>query len=139
MAFPTTSHSTNAAAQTDLVNQLIAAGYTPNASLDLTSILFSAVANLLQSLPNSSGVRIYTATVNPASVAAATTAEQAFTVTGVTTADVIVVNKPTVTAGLGIAGARASAANEVTITFVNATAGAIDAASETYTFLAVRE
>jgi hypothetical protein len=39
---------------------------------------------------------------------------------------------------LGIAGARVSATSSVTITFVNATAGALDPASETYLFLVMR-
>lgn len=80
-------------------------------------------------------VRVVTATVDPASVAASTTAEQTFTVVGARVGDVMLVNKPTLTAGLGIAGSRVTANDTVGITFVNATAAAIDAASETYTFV----
>lgn len=80
----------------------------------------------------------YAAVIDPASVAAATTAEQLFTVTGIATTDKLFINKPTVTAGLGIANVRASATNQIGITFVNATAGAIDAVSETYTIIAMR-
>lgn len=90
----------------------------------LTSNLFSA--------------RVLTVTIDPASVAVNTTAEQTFTVNGLKTGDVVVVNKPTATAGLGIVNARVSAANTLALTFVNATAGAIDAASETYTVLVFR-
>lgn len=83
------------------------------------------------------GVRRYTATLSPSIVAANTTAEQLFTVTGVKTSDMIVVNKPTSQAGLGIVGARASAANQVGITFSNNTAAGITpTASEVYTFFA---
>lgn len=140
MAFPATSHATNTAAQADFLNQLIAAGYTPNAALDLQSALYSCVANLLQNLPNSSGVRIYTASLSPAQVAANTSAEETFTVTGVTTSDAVFVNKPTAQAGLGIVGVRVSAADTVGITFGNFTGAPITpTASETYTFLAVRE
>lgn len=74
-----------------------------------------------------------TATLSPAQVAANTTAEQTFTVTGVAVGDVIFVNKPTAQAGLGIAGVRVSAANQIAITFVNATASPITpTASQTY-------
>ena len=70
--------------------------------------------------------------IDPASVATITTAEQTFTVPGLEVGDIVFVNKPTLTAGLGIAGARVSAADQLAITFVNPTAGAIDAASQTY-------
>jgi|SRR6185369_5586094 len=74
-----------------------------------------------------------TATLSPASVAANTTAEQTFTVAGVAVGDVLFVNKPTAQAGLGIAGVRASAANQIAITFVNATASPIvPTASQVY-------
>jgi hypothetical protein len=80
----------------------------------------------------------YTETLNPASVAANTTAEQTFTVAGVDVNDIITVNKPSLTSGIGIVGARASAANQIAITFVNATAGAIDPPSEAYKIISVR-
>jgi len=70
--------------------------------------------------------------IDPASVATITTAEQTFAVPGLEVGDIVFVNKPTLTAGLGIAGARVSAADQLAITFVNPTAGAIDAASQTY-------
>lgn len=81
----------------------------------------------------------YTVTINPASVAAATSAEQTFTVTGVEAGDIVLaVNKPTATAGLGIVNARVTAADTVGITFMNATAGAVDAASESYEIIVGR-
>lgn len=83
-------------------------------------------------------VKVYTATINPASVSSATSAEQTFTVTGLTTADVVVVSKPTATTGVGIVNARVSAADTLALTFMNATAGAVDPASETYTIIAFR-
>lgn len=73
------------------------------------------------------------ATISPAQVAANTTAEQTFTVTGLAVGDVVFVNKPTSQAGLGIAGVRVSAANTLAINFVNATASPITpTASEKY-------
>jgi hypothetical protein len=73
--------------------------------------------------------------INPASVAAATTAEQSFTVPGVLLGDIVFVVPPsTLNAGLGITGARAT----VVIRFGNTTAGALDAPAADYTFFVVR-
>ena len=83
-------------------------------------------------------VQVYTATINPAAVGAGTSAEQTFTVTGLTTSDVVVVNKPSATTGVGIVNARVSAADTLALTFMNATAGSVDPASETYTIIALR-
>lgn len=83
-------------------------------------------------------IRAYTVTFDPASIAANTTAEQDVTVTGVTTADKIIVNAPALTAGTGIVNVRAKAADTVAVMFSNSTAGAIDNASGSYTFLAIR-
>lgn len=83
-------------------------------------------------------IRVYSQSLDVASVAANTTVEQTFTVTGLATTDTVFVNKPTATAGLGIVNARVSAANTLAITFVNATAGAIDPAAETYAIVAIR-
>lgn len=83
-------------------------------------------------------IRVYSQALDVASVAAATSAEQTFTVTGLTTADKVIVNGPAQTAGLGIVNARVSAANTLALTFMNATAGALDPASATYTIVALR-
>jgi hypothetical protein len=83
--------------------------------------------------------RAYDATISPAEVAANTSAEQTFTVAGLTTSDHVTVNKPTAQAGLGIVGVRVSAANTLAITFGNFTAGGITpTAAETYKVVAVR-
>lgn len=72
-------------------------------------------------------------TLSPAAVAANTTAEQTFTVTGLQVGDFVNVIKPTTQAGLGIVNARVSAANTLAIAFVNSTAGSITpTASESY-------
>lgn len=77
-----------------------------------------------------------TATLSPAAVAANSTVEQLFTVTGVFTGQLLQVSKPTAQAGLDIAGCRVAANNQVGITFLNATASPITpTASEVYTFL----
>lgn len=70
--------------------------------------------------------------IDVASVAAATTAEQTFTLRGLKLNDFVSVMKPSLNAGLGIVNARVSAADTIAIKFVNATLGAIDPASETY-------
>lgn len=76
------------------------------------------------------------AALSPAIVAANTSAEQTFTVTGLAVGDVVVaINKPTTQAGLGIVGMRVSAANTLAITFGNFTASGITpTAAETYSF-----
>jgi hypothetical protein len=74
--------------------------------------------------------------IDVTSKSAATTAEQDITITGVKTGDIVLsVNKPTLSAGLGIANARVKSDDTVAVTFINATAGAIDPAAETYTFV----
>jgi len=79
-------------------------------------------------------------TINPASVAANTTAEQTFTVNGLGANDIpLVVLKPSATAGVGIVGWRNAGANTIGITFVNATAGAIDPPSESYKIVIIRQ
>lgn len=83
-------------------------------------------------------IRVYSQALDVASVAANTSAEQTFTVTGLTTGDKVFVNKPTASAGLVIGNARVSASNTLAITFGNLTASPIDPASETYTIVAIR-
>jgi hypothetical protein len=81
----------------------------------------------------------YSAALTPSAVGANTCAEQAFTVTGIAAGDVVGVNKLTAQAGLGVAGVRASGANQVGINFCNATSSPITpTAAETYLFTAIR-
>ena len=82
--------------------------------------------------------QVYTPTLTPASVAAATVAEQTFTVTGLTTADMVIVNPPAIANATGLAGVRVSAANTLAIRFFNPTAGALTPTSGIYTVLAIR-
>lgn len=81
---------------------------------------------------------VYTPSITPASVAAATVAEQTFTVAGLTTADKVIVNPPAIANATGIVGARVSAADTLAIRFVNPTAGALTPSSGTYTVIAIR-
>lgn len=75
---------------------------------------------------------VVTLSIDVASVAANTTAEQTFTLTGLKTTDMVFVNKPSASAGLGVVNARVSAAGTLALTFVNATASPIKPAAETY-------
>jgi len=83
-------------------------------------------------------VRVYSQTITPASVGAATVAEQTFTVTGLTTADKVIVNPPVNGTATGIAGARVSAADTLAIRYVNPTAGALTPAAGTNLIIAFR-
>lgn len=87
---------------------------------------------------NFARVRTYAVTVDPTNVAANNTSEQTFTVAGLATTDIVTVNKPTHTAGLGIVGARVSAKDTLAITFQNTTGVGIDAPSESYYVVAIR-
>lgn len=80
----------------------------------------------------------YSVALTPISVAANTTAEQTFTVNGLTTSDIVTVNKPSLDAGIGICGARVSAANTLAVTYGNFTGGAIVPSAETYKIMSVR-
>ena len=82
---------------------------------------------------NTPGLWVIAATLSPASVANAATAEQTFAVTGVHLGDSISVNKPTSQAGLFIGGTRVSAKDVIAINFGNVTAATITpTASEVY-------
>lgn len=78
---------------------------------------------------------VFLVTLSPVSVGVTTTTEQTFAATGIglLTTDVVIVQKPTAQAGLGIVGSRVSAADTLAITFANITATAITpTAAEVY-------
>ena len=91
-------------------------------------------------LPRGNIARMFaiTVTFNPAAVATATTTEQTTTVLGLKVGDFVITQKPTNTAGVGVVNARVSAADTLALTFVNPTAGSVDAASESWSFLVIR-
>ena len=82
---------------------------------------------------------IYTSAQSPSAVAANTSGERAFTVTGVLATDMVaIVNKPTTQAGLMVGTARVSAANTVQLTMGNDTSGSITpTASENYQIVTI--
>lgn len=83
-------------------------------------------------------ILILTSSINVASVAANTSAEQTFTVTGLAVGDAVFVSKPSLSAGLIVGNARVSATDTLAITFGNLTGSPIDPAAETYTIFAIR-
>jgi hypothetical protein len=82
---------------------------------------------------------VISVTLSPALIVLNTTAEQTFTVNGLLPGDMVLVNKPTTQAGLGIVGSRVSAANTLAITFSNNTAASITpTAAQVYLVLVSR-
>lgn len=75
---------------------------------------------------------LYTPTLTPVSVAALTTAEQTFTVTGLVVGTSVWINKTSATNGLAILGCRVSAANTLAINYANFTSAAIVPPAEVY-------
>lgn len=82
--------------------------------------------------------RVYEVSLTPAAVATITTAEQTFTVTGLTTDDAVFVSPPGHQAGVVAAAARVSAADTLAITFVNPTAGNVTPTAGTYKVVAFK-
>lgn len=82
--------------------------------------------------------RTYSREIVPASVGAATVAEQTFSVPGLVVGDIVVVNGPAIANATGIAGARVSAADTLALRFVNPTAGALTPTAGLYTIIAFR-
>ncbi len=76
-----------------------------------------------------------TTLLTPTSIAARTTAEQQFTVTGLRAGECVMVNKPTAQAGLDILGYRVVSNNLLGITFANVTSATVitPTAAESYT------
>ena len=103
----------------------------PGPSLSQFGVPQAPFGNLAQ-------IGLLSVAVAPASVAATTSAEQTFTVTGLQTTDAVFVSKPSAQAGLAVATARVSASNTLAVTFVNASAGAITPTTETYQLMVLR-
>lgn len=103
------------------------------------NIVSSALASFMH-------ISVVQLALTPAACGAATATEQTFTVTGLSvgdslqTQDVILnVYKPTAQTGLAIGSCRVSAANTISIQFINPTAGSITpTAGELYTITVLR-
>lgn len=83
-------------------------------------------------------MQTYAVALNVAAVSANAVEEQTFTVSGLNTLDIVTVNKPSLSAGLGIVNARVSAADTLAITFANVTGAPINPAEETYLISTIR-
>lgn len=93
------------------------------------------------SIGNIQKVGVFSITLSPVSVANATSAEQTFDASaiGLLTTDVVLVQKPTAQAGLGIVGSRVSATNVLAVTFMNTTSATITpTASQAYLVTVLR-
>jgi len=101
-----------------------------------TATMITPTASQVYGILALRGLNTVTSIITPAAVAANTTLEQIFTVTGIRTGEVLMVNKPTTNVGLDIAGCRVAGNNQVAVTFVNVTAGVLTpTAGQTYTFM----
>jgi len=114
------------------------AGYEVGSGTTNTVVIDSAGAISAGGGTKITKIMVYTPSLTPSSVAAATTDEQTFTVTGLATTDKVIVNGPAPTAGTGIVNARVSATNTLAIAFANVTAGALTPAAGKYTVIAIR-
>ena len=75
---------------------------------------------------------VQSVTLTPTAIGALTTAEVAFAVSNITVSTVVWVNKPSLTANIGIVGCRTISANVIGITYVNNSAATITPPAETY-------
>lgn len=85
------------------------------------------------------GQAVLSIAVTPASVGAATSAEQTFTVSGLAVGDFVSISSTASTGNAtAIAGARVSAADTLAVRYINPTAGALTPAADTYLVLVAR-
>lgn len=83
------------------------------------------------------GLPSVTQTLTPAPIAADTTSEQIFTVTGARVGDVAYVSPPSTTAGVNISGVRIAGPNQIAVAWSNASAATVTPAAGTYTFFSI--
>ena len=83
-------------------------------------------------------VQAFNPTLTPAAVLANAESVQTFTVTGLSTQDVVIVNKPTNQSGLDLIGYWVSAANTLSLKYRNQTGSPITPTSEAYRIISTR-
>lgn len=83
-------------------------------------------------------VSTYSPSIDLASIGATSYSTQSFTVTGLSTNDVVLVNTPALTAGLYLISYRVSAADTLSLTLYNSTAGSIDEAAAVFKIVSIR-
>lgn len=103
----------------------VGTGYTPTAS----EVYAIRTARINPAAP----LLLYSQTLTPVAVAANTTAEQTFTVTGLIAGTPVWVNPPSAVQNVGIVGCRVSAASTLAITFGNCSTGSLTPPVGTYT------
>lgn len=87
---------------------------------------------------NAAGITVIQQTITPAEVATIVAPAQTFTVPGLKVGDAVIVNPPSQTAGVAIANAYVSAADTLSIQFVNPTAGALTPAAGVHRITVIR-
>jgi len=88
---------------------------------------------------NVASLSVIDVSLTPAEVATIVAPAQTFTVPGLKTTDAVIsVNPPSQTAGVAICNARVSAADTLSIQFVNPTAGALTPAAGTHRIVIAR-
>ena len=90
---------------------------------------------IIDTITDANTIHVYSETIDAASVAAASVAEQALTVTGVKDGDRCLAITPPTGIGVGIGFYRVTDNDEITVQLVNPTAGAVDPASGTWEFV----
>jgi|WetSurMetagenome_2_1015567.scaffolds.fasta_scaffold557499_2 hypothetical protein len=101
----------------------------PRAIVEQIPALFNWLSQLQLVMPN---INTYEESINLASISAGTYSTQTFTITGLTTADVAIVNPPALTTGLYLISYYISASDTLSLTFYNSTGGAINETPNTY-------
>jgi len=90
------------------------------------------LASILRQAPLNP-MMIYNQAIAATSCPATTTVEATTTVTGLVVSSSVLVNKPSLTPGIMVVGARVSAANTLAITYANLTGLSVNIPSEVYT------
>ena len=108
---------------------------TPSTIRDIDPTLFAWLSNLQLVFPK---ISTYEESIDLASINATTYSVQTFTVTGLDTDDIIVVNPPALTSGLYLISYRVSAADTLSLIVYNSTGGAINEGAGTYKIMACR-
>jgi hypothetical protein len=87
---------------------------------------------------NVASITVIEQALTPAEVATIVAPAQTFTVPGLKTTDAVIVNPPGQQAGVAIANAYVSAADTLSIQFVNPTAGALTPTAGTHKITVIR-
>ena len=103
--------------------------------LSLTDEAWRWISRVFSNYPK---VQTFQQTLTPSAVSANAESVQTFTVTGLTTTDIVIGNKPTNQSGLDLIHAWVSAANTLSIKYRNQTGSPITPTAEAYLIEATR-